>query len=140
MNVRLFLLCAAALALPAAATAAPAALPGAPHVQAVHHVHLQIASTGVVFMFDPPVVVAAPGDTIEFHAHGHHSATSGIEPLAGPVEAMAPAALHLDTFDHELFVGETADVVLTEPGAYPYLCKIAVHRFEGMHGLILVTP
>ncbi|MCA1812764.1 MAG: multicopper oxidase domain-containing protein [Halobacteriales archaeon] len=90
--------------------------------------------------FTPSVVQAAPGDTIVFHFHGSHTATTGLDVGTEAAEGSAPAELHLNAFDSgTVGAGNTFRVTLTEPGAYLYYCKLGNHRNMGMRALILVN-
>lgn len=133
MPSRIFLLVAvAALAMPLAGAPGPGA-------DAVHHVHM--LAMGNVFVFDPPIVLAAAGDTVVFHSHDIlHTATAGLTLETEGAEAAAPASLHLNAFDTGTLPGGSTSVVsVPEQGAFPYYCKVGFHRLLGMHGVIVAS-
>lgn len=132
----LYALVALAFTLPLA-TALPLPVE-APHAAAAHHVHMMTVGS-VLFVYDPPVLSVAAGDTVVFHAHDlRHSATSGITLETEAAEGSAPSQLHLNSFDTgELINGASSSVAISEAGAYPYYCTVALHRMAAMHGLIL---
>lgn len=110
-----------------------------PGVHATHHVHM-FAGPVATFLYDPPVLVAKPGDTVIFHSHDIlHTSTSGILTETEVAESLAPSSLHLNSFNTGLVGGGlSASVTLTGEGAYPYYCQVGFHRLLGMHGVIVV--
>lgn len=130
----LTLLAAALLTASLAAGLAPVA-PATP-AQAEHHVHVLMMGA---FVFDPPVLQVAVGDSVVFHSHDNvHTATSGLLSETEVAEAALPGALHLDAFDTAfLAAGDSEAVTIGEAGAFPYYCKVGLHRLLFQHGLIV---